>query len=242
MKKQKFISQAQNRRREIEHYLVEKNNWQYFSSVIYNHWKLVFLALFPKYIHGKVLDVGCGGAPYLNEIEKFSKNIVLMDIKMQEILISLRGNVQKIPITGAVFDSVLCFQVFEHIPEPLIAIKEINRVMKQDGLLFFSVPHLSRLHDLPYDFYRYTENGITYVLESGGFQVLEIIKTDGLISFLSHQLSLSFLVFCWKFKLFRPICLFINKYVFTLFGSWLDKFLGMKKYFPQGYIAIARKI
>jgi len=241
MKKQKFALQARNYRNQIEQFLVSRGEWQYFSSIIYNHWRLVFTELLPEYVKGNVLDVGCGNAPYLKEIKKYTDEIVLMDISLHEIPISFLGNVHNIPLTDSSFDLTLCLQVLEHVPEPAIAIREIVRVMKSQGVLLLSVPHLSRLHEIPYDFYRYTEYGIRYLLESAGLEIIKLISTDGLVSFIGHQLSLSFLLTTWKDKLLRPFFLFINKYIFTLLFSNLDKCFGMKKIFPQGYVVVARK-
>jgi len=241
MEKQKFESQAPNHRRQIEHYLVGKKSWKFYSSVIYNHWQAVFCETIPKYKLGSVLDVGCGNAPYLSEIQKYSEEIYLMDYMEKDNPVSFLGNVQKMPVNNACFDSILCFQVFEHISDPFIAIKEITRILKPNGLLFFSVPHLSRLHEVPFDFYRYTKYGIEHLLISSGFEILELKETDGLISFLGHQISSTFLLSTWKIKFLRSIFLFINKYIFTLFISYLDKWLNTNKYFPQGYVAVARK-
>lgn len=40
------------------------------------------------------------------------------------------------------FDAILFNEVFEHLKEPIHALTEIHRILKKDGLLFFSTPNL----------------------------------------------------------------------------------------------------
>lgn len=243
MENEKSKSRAKNRRKEIEIYLSQRkgDQWKYFSPVIYTHWKQVFNELAPKYLHGNIIDVGCGNAPYLNELKKYSDQIVLMDWNPQQIPITLRGDVRAIPLTNGSFDSVICLQVFEHVDDPFLAIKEINRITVLGGIVLFSVPHLSRLHELPNDYYRYTENGIKKILNVGGFDIIDQRVTGGLITFLLHQLSLSFLISLWGIKILRPVILAINKYLITISGTWIDRNSGKNTLFPQGYVIVAKK-
>ena len=39
------------------------------------------------------------------------------------------------PVEDEYFDSVLCVEVLEHVPDPIKAIKEINRVTKKEAIL-----------------------------------------------------------------------------------------------------------
>jgi len=243
MENKKSKSRAKNRRKEIEIFLSQRkgDQWKYFSHAIYTHWRQVFNDLAPKYLHGNIIDVGCGNAPYLKELKKYSDQIILMDWNPQQIPINLRGDICAIPFIKRSFDSVICLQVFEHVDDPFLAIKEINRITRMGGIILFSVPHLSRLHELPYDYYRYTENGIKKVLSVGGFEIIEQRVTGGLLTFLLHQLSFSFLISLWGIKFLRPLILAINKYLITMSGAWLDRNSGKNTLFPQGYVIVAKK-
>ena len=237
-------SRVRQRRQEIERELTRSgpDAWKYFSTVIYSHWQKVFEGYLPKYLNGLTLDVGSGECPYKALAERYASRLFLMDHNSQPIKISLRGDVHHIPLKESGLDTVLCFQVLEHVANPFISIGEISRVLKPGGTLLLSVPHLSRLHELPHDYYRYTEYGLRELARTGGFEVLELEAVGGLVSFLGHQLSMAFLTVFWPVRFLRPLTLFINKNLFTRFLGFVDRYLGFKSFFPQGYVLAARKL
>ena len=50
-------------------------------------------------------------------------------------------------------DAILCTEVFEHIPDPIKAIREFNRLLKQGGALIITAPFCSLTHFAPFHFY-----------------------------------------------------------------------------------------
>ena len=237
-------SRVRQRRQEIERELTRSGSdaWKYFSTVIYSHWQMVFEGYLPRYLNGLTLDVGSGECPYRALAQRYASRLLLMDHNAQPIRIDLRGDIHYIPLLSSAVDSILCFQVLEHVANPFEGIAEISRVLKPGGILLLSVPHLSRLHELPHDYFRYTEYGLRELAKSGGFDVLELQPVGGLVSFLGHQLSLAYLTVFWPLRFLRPLTLFINKNLFTRFLTFVDKYLGFKSLFPQGYALVARKL
>jgi len=59
---------------------------------------------------------------------------------------------------------------------------------------------------------------------------------------LGHQLSLAYLTVFWPVRFLRPLTLLINKNLFTRFLTFVDRYLGFKQLFPQGYALVARKL
>ena len=122
----------------------------------------------------KILDVGCGLRPY--EIYFTGSNYIGIDV-----FISGRGDEGKapdyefdgtrIPMPDNEFDVVICTEVLEHATDPDALLKEIARVSKVDGLLFLTVPFIWGLHELPYDFRRYTSEGIRKSIINVGYKV-----------------------------------------------------------------------
>ena len=51
-----------------------------------------------------------------------------------------RGSILKLPFKDGTFDKIICSEVLEHVPDDRQGIKEIVRVLKDDGLLAVSVP------------------------------------------------------------------------------------------------------
>ncbi|MEP3278131.1 MAG: class I SAM-dependent methyltransferase [Stappiaceae bacterium] len=129
----------------------------------------------------KVLDVGCGGRIY----EKYIANNGYLGIDVE---VSGHNNDDKnvdqffdgvnIPYEDNSFDFVLCTEVLEHAVKPDDLLKEMNRVLSEDGYLYLTVPSMWGEHETPYDFRRYTTFGIKLALEYSGFEVLSLEKEE----------------------------------------------------------------
>ena len=55
------------------------------------------------------------------------------------------------------FDFAICVSVFEHILMPWKAALEINKVMKPGGLVLIQTHQTVGLHDVPWDYYRFSD-------------------------------------------------------------------------------------
>lgn len=67
------------------------------------------------------------------------------------------------------FDLIIAEQVFEHIPFPLRATKNVWEMLRPGGYFLISTPFLIRRHACPLDCSRWTETGLSYLLVEGGF-------------------------------------------------------------------------
>ena len=230
-------------REEIQTFLTQKgeDRWKYFSASIFIHWQIMIEDFVPRYLSGRVLDDGCGYAPYLEIINKHSKELILLDHLISHPEINVCSDVRNLPFENGSFDCVLCLQVLEHVDNPFEAMQEIGRALRPGGILLLSVPHLSRLHELPHDYFRYTENGLRELARCADLEVLELKPTGGMVAFLGHQISVAFLTGLWKIKFFRSLLLKINKVFFTRLLATVDGVIGMQSLFPQGYAMVAKK-
>lgn len=79
------------------------------------------------------------------------------------------------------FDYVLCFEVAEYWWNPYQALKNLNWFLKDGGVLYMSVPFVYPVHNPKHnDYLRYTDMGISFLLENAGFRVDELIpRTAG---------------------------------------------------------------
>lgn len=231
-------------REEIESYLTARgrDEWKYFSASILAHWRIMFEDFGPRYLHGIVLDAGCGHAPYMDLVKKYSTELISLDYAITHPDQQVCADVRQLPFKDDSVESLLSTQVFEHVANPFEAIQEAGRVLRSDGILLLSVPHLSRIHELPNDYFRFTENGLRYLAQVGGFEVIEVVPTGGLLTFLSHQVSLAFLISLWPLRFLRPAMLMINKYLFAKPANFLDCLIKTELLFPQGYVMVAKKI
>lgn len=191
---------------------------------------------------GRLLDVGCGSMPF----KKFIQNSVTeyhgLDIERRTENVQFLGDIQDMKmIESESYDTVICLNVLEHIPNPFRATTEIYRVLKKRGKLILSVPHPARLHEEPHDYYRFTKYGLNFVLNKAGFEVLKIIPNGGLFCFLGHQFSTIFVCLFWHIPVLKNIVFFLNRYLCTELCFWFDKVVEKKKNFALGYICIAKK-
>src|SRR5262249_35375194 len=71
------------------------------------------------------------------------------------------------------FDSVYSISVFEHLAMPWKAVLEINKIMKQGGLLFIATHPTWPLHELPWDFFRFSKVAFDSLLNPvTGFEIV----------------------------------------------------------------------
>jgi len=137
-----------------------------------------------SYIRGRVLDVGCGEKPYQQMIESHCTQYIGIDLPdsphlQHKVKADVYANARTLPFQADSFDTIVCFQVMEHVPEPYQMLKEMHRVLRAQGHLILTTPFMWGLHEEPRDFYRYTKYGLAYLLAKAGFQVLKIEANTG---------------------------------------------------------------
>jgi ubiquinone/menaquinone biosynthesis C-methylase UbiE len=108
----------------------------------------------------RVLDVGCGEGRHSWEACKLNNCLVYaLDLKPDNLKkahyalylmeqkgevrgkwLLTRGNITSLPFRDGSFDKIICSEVLEHIIDDRQAIKELVRVLKDEGALAVSVP------------------------------------------------------------------------------------------------------
>ena len=139
------------------------------------------------YAQGWLLDLGCGGQPYrdlFNHVERYTG----LDLPPNR-RVDVHGDGRALPFRDAVFDTVLCNEVLEHVPEPGTLMAETARVLKARGVLLLTTPQTWGLHLEPHDFYRYTRYGLRYLAEESGLEVIQVTPTCGLWATLAQRLA-----------------------------------------------------
>lgn len=108
----------------------------------------------------RILDVGCGDGRHICEaVKRNGCTVYALDVdqlrlaKANYILrlldeqgesrgrwVLLRGDAMKLPFKDACFDRVICSEVLEHLVDDGQGVRELVRVLKDDGRLAVSVP------------------------------------------------------------------------------------------------------
>jgi len=198
----------------------------------------------------KILDVGCGTKPYKSLFK--NNNYIGIDIDKKEN--SDRNKKQDIffdgetiPFGDEEFDIVITTEVFEHVENLEKLTKEINRVLKENGILFITTPFVWPEHETPYDFRRLTTFGHKKLLSENNFTNIKINKTTGVFgtsgqiisAFFTSALENISLSYKTEFILKRLINILIC-FPIQLFFLLLD-IIFRKKGITLDYIVLAEK-
>ena len=136
---------------------------------------------FASTIDGDVLDFGCGSKPY-ESLFRNAKSYLGVDIQVSghkhiDSKVDVFYDGKKLPFQDKSFDSVVSFEVFEHIFNLKEVLIEIIRILKPGGQILISIPFAWPEHEVPYDYARYTSYGIKDILEKNGCEIVEIHKS-----------------------------------------------------------------
>lgn len=132
---------------------------------------------------GTVLDVGCGMKPYRS---LFRRADLYVGLDWPNTAFAWRpaldvyGDAMRLPFKDASVDGVLSSEVLEHVPDPALFMREVERVLRPDGKLLLTTPQTWGLHEEPRDFYRFTRYGLHHLASSAGLNVIEVEPTTGL--------------------------------------------------------------
>lgn len=156
-----------------------------------------------KYIKpGRLLEVGCGNAYFLaaarergweargveicRDLCRYVKEYFKLDIYC--------GTLEGAGFEDSYFDAVYLNNILEHVPDPAGFLKEVYRVLKDEGVIFTSVPNTKDLLDglrraagylglkgiwkgyldPPMHLYAYSPRTLKLLLEKCGFRVLKL--------------------------------------------------------------------
>jgi ubiquinone/menaquinone biosynthesis C-methylase UbiE len=131
---------------------------------------------------GKLLDIGCGEQPMLPLFANRVRAICGIDHPQtlhRNKRIDVFGSALCLPFRSGSFDTAVCFQVLEHVPEPLELLREARRVLKPGSHLILTAPHIWNVHEAPRDYFRYTMYGLQHLFERAGFEVVEVRPMAG---------------------------------------------------------------
>jgi SAM-dependent methyltransferase len=138
------------------------------------------------------------------------------------------------------YDAVVSHQVLEHVPRPWEALGEFHRVLRPGGVLVISVPHLSRRHELPHDYFRFTQEGMAALLRDAQFEDIVVQPVGGLLSFLHHQVSCVFPGLLAPLPVVGGALAALNL-PFAWLAVWFDRLTDRAALAPVAIMATARR-
>ena len=100
-------------------------------------------------------------------------------MQSSEKRVDVLTDASNIALQSETFETVFSTQTIEHVEEPKLLCREAFRLLKKDGCFIVAGPMYWHLHEEPFDFYRFTKHGFRHLLESVGFEVVEIHSNGG---------------------------------------------------------------
>lgn len=141
-----------------------------------------FNAITP-FIKGRVIDLGCGAGQYKEDILKLANQYTGVDWQNSfhaESNVDVFADLTRtLPFEDGCADTIVSFQVLEHLPEPDFFLSECFRLLTSNGHILMTVPFMWHIHEAPHDYCRYTRHGIEYLLATRGFTDISIMENTG---------------------------------------------------------------
>ena len=220
-----------------------KNGWTYDKiskmDLLRNNINDLLDFYINKYAEGVLLEVGSGGSylkdRYFNSVE----NWVTSDYDIRA-KVDIRCDGQSLPFKENLFDTILCIDVLEHVPNPHQMIAELVRVLKPGGVLILSTPFFFYLHESPNDFTRFSKFGLINLFQNNKMSVIDLKPTGGIIATLGILITASIVHIFYRFKYLCNFFLLINKYLQKLLQP-IDLFINKNEKFCQGNFVISKK-
>lgn len=184
-----------------------------------------------------IIDVGAGEMPfkkwcahlkytsqdfgeYTGENVESGLQTGKFDAKKVDIL----SDIIDIPVKNCSFDHVLCVEVFEHIPDTHLALREISRIQKKGGTLLITAPFVSLTHFYPYHYHSgFSPEFYKVNLKKWGYKVQEVYTYGNYFNGIAQELlRLPFVVWGYsKFWFLVSLPLFALHLPFYFFIRWV---------------------
>jgi len=140
----------------------------------------------------------------------------------------LQSITQKTSFEAKYFDGVVLAEVVEHLFEDYVALNEIYRILKDDGVLVITVPYFSNVQDNPeYHVRIHSGKTIRRLLQHSGFAI-ETHFYRGLVSRIPQKnLFTKYLLFGFR-KVLIKLCAQRGEQLFRRWCYQAEYFLGTK--------------
>lgn len=168
-----------------------RDYWRVESYVTYRRlWLDSALNAFSNEMRGVVVDIGGKRENKRGSFEPPSHQArawwyVNLDLTTKPNVYADAG---KIPLKGQSVDCVICTEVLEHLSRPERCVGEMHRLLRDGGVVLASVPFLYPVHADPFDYQRFSEDGLRNLFKD--FKTVDVYRMGGYTGVLGLMLEL----------------------------------------------------
>lgn len=154
--------------------------WKTTGYITYRRfWLDTLLKEFSSQMRGIVVDLGGKRENKRGTFHPPEEQVAVwwyvnLDLSTQP---NIFADVSCIPLQSGSVDCVICTEVLEHLPNPQACVDEIHRLLCDGGLALVSVPFLYPMHADPYDYQRFTEDGLRNLFRD--FKTVTVYRMGG---------------------------------------------------------------
>lgn len=130
-----------------------------------------------KHLIGKTLDIGSG----IGDFVEFRKNTIGVDINPNNVKWCIEKkldvrlmDINILPFNDLEFDSINLDNVLEHIEAPELLLNEIDRVLKDNGILQVGVPGILGYTNAPDHEIYYSKTDLIQLFTNRGYKLIKI--------------------------------------------------------------------
>lgn len=120
------------------------------SARLLHDFSVALLALDPA-PSDRILDLGAGGCWCSDMLGRLNRSSVAVDIAVDMLragksrptggaIRAVAGDLERLPFQSGSFDKAICLNAIHHVPDIPAALRELARVLADDGSAFFSEP------------------------------------------------------------------------------------------------------
>ena len=99
-----------------------------------------------------ILDLGAGGCWCSDLLGRLNRSAIAVDISLDMLqagrartngtIRAVVGDIESLPFASSVFQKVVCLSAIHHVPDTARAVREVARVLSDEGVALFSEPGL----------------------------------------------------------------------------------------------------
>jgi SAM-dependent methyltransferase len=172
-------------------------------------------------VHGRVLDVGCGGGSVAKAVKRERPDLEVLGCDISESALRNAGaspdgvdfrmaTAERLPFEDGTFDFVWIFDVLEHVEDPEPVLREVARVLKTGAGFHIVLP----LEGQAWTIYRLVGCGTRWTAKVRQCGHIQIFSADGFRS-LAAACGLPVLRTRWSYH-------FLLQALDLVYFSWLD--------------------